>query len=86
MGVGDQASGSVPPSAVALAQPAYGEHTEQPEVEAQHEDSEQQSSGHHWFVRVMQWPFLLTIALTEIAWLLLIAWAAHRYVLGPILS
>ena len=69
-----------------LAQPAHGEYTEQPDVEAQHEDSEQQSSGHHSLVRVVQWPLHLTIALIEIAWLLSFAYAAHRFVLEPILG
>ena len=86
MGVGVQASGSVLPSAVALGQPAYGEQTEQPEVEAQHDGAEQQSSGHRWLVRVLQWPVLLTIALIEMAWLLVLAYAAHKFVLGPILG
>jgi hypothetical protein len=86
MGVEVQASGGAPQGGAALAQPAYGEYTEQPDVEAQHENAEQKSSRHHWVVRLVQWPTLLAILLIEIAWLLLLGYGAHRFVLQPILG
>ena len=83
MGAGVQAGGSVPPRAGALRQPAYGEYAEQPEVDAEHEGTQQVRADARW-VRLAQWPVLLSLAALEIAWLILLAYAIHGFVLNPI--
>lgn len=67
---------------VALRQPAYGEHTEQPEVEAEDERADQETARDElgWWA---QWPFLGALALVEITWLVAIAYVIHRFVLTP---
>jgi hypothetical protein len=83
MGVGAQAGGAAAPHARRLRQPAYGEYAEQPEVEAQHERSEEESASDR-FARRAQWPGLFVLALMEIAWLIALAYVIHGYVLRPL--
>lgn len=82
MGVGVEAQVAAP-HAKALRQPAYGEYHEQPEVDAQHERSEEESAGDR-FARRAQWPVLSVLALVEIAWLIALAYLIHGYVYTPL--
>ena len=63
----------------ALRQPAYGEYDEQPEVEAQHERTEEETASDR-FARRAQWPCLAMLALMETAWLIGLAYVVHGYV------
>ncbi len=83
MGVGVEASVAPPPYAKTLRQPAYGEYTEQPEVEAQHECPDQESPADR-FARRAQWPALFVLALLEVAWLGSLAYVIHRLVLSAL--
>ena len=83
MGVGVEVSGASPPYAKALRQPAYGEHTDQPQVEAQDERSEQETAGDR-FARRAQWPVLFVLAGAEIAWLIGLVYVIHGFVLSPL--
>jgi hypothetical protein len=85
MGVGVQTGGSAPPRAGALRQPAYGEYSEQPDIEAQDEGTEQVWADSR-LVRLAQWPVLASLAVLEIAWLIVLAYAIHRFFLSPILG
>jgi len=85
MGTGVEAGGIVSPYARRLRQPAYGEYTEQPEVEAQYERAEQEPATDR-FVRRAQWPILCALAGVEIAWLLALMYVIHRFLLSPILG
>jgi hypothetical protein len=85
MGVGVEASSAAPPYTKALRQPAYGEYTEQPEVEAQHQRSEEETASDR-LARRAQWPAFFVLALMEIAWLIGLAYAVHMYVLTPLLG
>ena len=82
MGIGVKPWSITSPYASRLGQPAYGEHTEQPEVEAQHERPEQvQARG--GFARRADWAVLAVI---EVAWLFALLYVIHRYLLSPILG
>ena len=85
MGTGVEAGGIASPYARRLRQPAYGEYTEQPEVEAQYERTEQ-APATDGFVRRAQWPVLCALAGVEIAWLLALMYVIHRFLLSPILG
>jgi hypothetical protein len=76
MGVGVEASSAAAPYAKALRQPAYGEYAEQPEVEAQHERSEEESPSDR-FARRARWPVLFLLALIEVAWLVALVYVIH---------
>ena len=66
-----------------LRQPAYGEHTKHPEVEAQYESADQETAADE-LGRWAQWPFLGELALLEIGWLVALAYTCHRFVLSPV--
>ena len=83
MGVRVGASGTAALYAEALRRPAYGEHTEEPEVDAQHERSEEETASDR-FARRAQWPGLIALAMMEIAWLIGLAYVVHGYVLEPL--
>jgi hypothetical protein len=68
-----------------LRQPAYGEYTEHPEVEAQPAGADQEAARDD-LGRWARWPFLLVLALLEIAWLVALAYVAHRFVVSAILG
>jgi hypothetical protein len=85
MGVGAQAHGVAAPHARRLRQPAYGEHVEQPEVEAQDERRDEERPADR-FARRAQWPALFVLALLEVAWLGSLAYVLHRFVLDPLLG
>ena len=74
---------SIARPSVALRQPAYGEYTEQPEVEAQDGRADQETARDE-LGRWAQWPVLLVLALLEIAWLVALVYVVHRFVLGPV--
>ena len=71
------------PGVATLRQPAYGEYTEQPEVEAQYEGADQESARDE-LGRWAQWPVLLVLALLEVAWLVALGYVIHRFVLSPV--
>ena len=77
--VGVEASGSARASAMTLRQPAYGEYSEQPEVETQYERSDQEPARQE-FGRWAQWPVLSVLALVETTWLIALAYVIHRFV------
>ena len=83
MGVGVEASGASPPYATELRQPAYGEHSDEPQVQAQDKGCEQETAGDR-FARRAQWPVLVVLAATEIAWLIGLVYVIHRFVLSPL--
>lgn len=62
---------------VALRQPAYGEYTEYPEIEAQ-DDRPHQETARDELGRWAQWPSLLTLVLLEVAWLAALGYVFHR--------
>ena len=83
MGVGGEASSTAAPSTKALRQPAYGEYAEEPEVDAEHERSEEETASDR-FARRAHWPVLFVLALMEIAWLIALGYVVHGYVLRPL--
>ena len=83
MGVGVEASVAPRPYAKTLREPAYGEYTEQPEAEAQHERRDEEGPADR-FARRAQWPALFVLALLEVAWLGSLAYVIHRFALSPI--
>ena len=62
-------------------QPAYGEHTEQPEIEAQNERADEECARDD-FARWTDWPVLVLLALVEVAWLVALVYLIHRFVLS----
>ncbi len=62
-------------------QPAYGEQTEQPEIEAQNERADEERARDD-FARWTDWPVLVLLALVEVAWLVALVYLIHRFVLS----
>lgn len=85
MWVGLEASGHVPRHATARGRAAHGDHTEHARPEGRR-DSTRQRPHHEWLTRAATLPFVLVVVACEIAWLLLLAYAAHRFLLQPILE
>ena len=84
MGVGLDAIHHAPPRATAR-RVAHGEEPARPQRAGQ-QNRTRQRRLHDWLVRAASWPLLLVIAACEIAWLLLLAYAAHTFLLQPILG
>jgi hypothetical protein len=74
--MGEEFVGIAQPGDGLRRQPAYGEYTEQPEVEAQHERSEEESPSDR-FARRARWPVLFLLALIEVAWLVALVYLIH---------
>ena len=88
MGVGVEASSAAEPYARALRHPAQEEYAEQPNVEAQHEDTEKQAARNPWWLRLVTWPVVAAVVLVEIAFLIGVVYVVHylvdTFVFGPL--
>ena len=85
MWVGLEARGHVPPRATTRGQAAHGELTEHVWPEGRR-DRTRQRRHHDRLMRAATLPFVLVVVTCEIAWLLLLAYAAHSFLLQPILE
>jgi hypothetical protein len=84
MGVELEARHHAPPRGTARGA-AHVDDTARPHRAGQ-QDRTRERRPRDWLVRAASWPLLLVIAACEIAWLLLLAYAAHTFLLQPVLG
>ena len=78
MGAGTEASFDARRS-VRLRQPAYGQHSYEPEVEGQKQGGREEAAGDERLGRVVgvvHLPILLAVALLQVGWLIALGYAA----------
>ena len=86
MGGGIHAKRSASPVVAAFVDRAPGRYTEQSDVAARADGAGRRLVRRQRFVRLVQWPVLVTMVLAEIAWLVVLAYASYEFVLRPILG
>ena len=86
MGAGTEASFDARRS-VRLRQPAYGQHSYEPEVEREKERGREEAAGDEGLdgdVGLVHLPILLAVALLQVGWLVALGYAANSLLLEPI--
>jgi len=76
MGIRVEAHSAAPPRAGLLYQPVDRGANEQPESDAQHEDTGKEPARRRWF-SLAKWPVVFAVGLVEIAWLVAAAYLVH---------